>query len=983
MSSGILSDPHRRHLALTVAVGAGLAAYLLGAVQTVYGFNFALLLALLGGYPIFSAAVTGLLSRRISADLAVALAAVAALAIGQYAVAAEVVFIMLVGEALENFAVGRTRSAIGKLLALRPDVVRVRRGEAELLVGPGDVRGDDVVLVRPGERIGVDGKVLAGSSSVDQGPITGESIPADKAPGDEVFAGTINLYGALEIAVERLGEDTTLERIIHLVEQAEEARAPTQRLADRYATWFVPVVLLIAGATWLITRDVTRSVAVLVVACPCALVLATPTAIAAGVGRLVRRGVLVKGGAVLERLGRLRAVVFDKTGTLTEARLRVAEVVPAPGRDPADVLRLGAAVERHSEHPIGQLIVARAAEAGIELPPAIGFTAHPGMGASATLGGFTARVGNARFLEEAGVAVPAELAAGAGRLRQAGCTVVLVAAGDSAVGAVAIEDTPRPGAREAIDRLRELGVERIAMLTGDNAAAAASVARHLGIEDVRSELLPGDKVSAVRAIQRDFEPVAMVGDGINDAPSLVSADVGVAMAEIGTDVAIDSAGLVLLGDRLGGLPDAVAVGRQALRIIWQNILGFALGFNALAVVAAASGFISPVVAAVLHQVSSLVVCLNSLRLLVDFAAAKQRVLTPFRAVRRRWRLAVGAAAAAAACAWLLSGVHTVRIGQAGVAQRFGKVVRPAEGPGLHYRLPWPFGRHRIVDVAGIRRCEVGFRTMPGRFAEPPAYEWNLQHRGGRNERRPEEAVVWAGDEQLVDVNLVVHYRVADPVAAVLTLGATLPDGADKWDALIRGLAEAAVRAEMSRRTTDAVLSADRREVEGVLTARVVRTLAPRGTGLTVLAVRLADVHPPLEVVPDFRDVASALEEKEARINQAHAYRNQVEALARGNAEQRKLAAQAYLQDRTLRAHGRADRFTAVAQAAAEAPELTRLRLYLETVEQVLAGRRKVILDRAPHGARRLLMLGGKALWGLMPPAPGKEPPPPSPEEMER
>ncbi|NQT52867.1 cation-translocating P-type ATPase, partial [bacterium] len=272
MIERLFDDEHKRHLALTALVAVGLGVYLTGAVESIYGFNLALLLALIGGFPIYLAAVSELANRKVSADLAVGLAAIAALAIGQYAVAAEVVLIMLIGEALEHFAVGRTRSAIAELLELRPDEARVRRDGEERLVPTAEVRADDVVLVRPGDRIPVDGKVLAGTSSVDQSPITGESLPADKAPGAEVFAGTINLYGALELAVERLGEDTTLERIIHLVEEAEEAKAPTERLADRYATFFVPVVLVAAGLTYLLTRDAIRSVAVLVVACPCALV---------------------------------------------------------------------------------------------------------------------------------------------------------------------------------------------------------------------------------------------------------------------------------------------------------------------------------------------------------------------------------------------------------------------------------------------------------------------------------------------------------------------------------------------------------------------------------------------------------------------------------------------------------------------------------------------------------------------------------------
>ena len=962
----LFHDPHRRHLALTLLVGAGLAAYLTGSIEAIYGFDLALLLALVGGFPIYSEAVIALGRRKISADLAVSLAAFAALYIGQYAVAAEVILIMLIGEALEHFAVDRTRTGIAALLALRPETARVRRDGHEQVVPADAIRPDDLVLVRPGDRIPVDGRVTGGNSSVDQSPITGESLPADKSPGDEVFAGTINLYGALELSVERLGDDTTLEQIIHLVEEAEAAKAPTQRLADRYATWFVPVVILAAVLTYVFTGEVVRAVAVLVVACPCALVLATPTAVAAGIGSLVRRGVLVKGGVVLEKLGRLRSVVFDKTGTLTLAKLRIAEVVAAPGHDETEVLRLGAAVEHHSEHHIGRLIVEKAAERGIEAVATTDFVAHPGLGAEARVDEATVRVGSPRFFQQIQTAVPPQVEAQVERLGRAGCTVVLVARDAEIVGAVAVRDTVRAEAWESIHRLRALGIRRIAMLTGDHPAAAQTVADELGIEEPQSGLLPADKVEAVRRIGREAGPVAMVGDGINDAPSLVAADVGVAMAEIGTDVAIASADVVLVGDDLRKLADAVVSARRMRRIIWQNILGFALVFNVLAMVAASLGWISPVAAAVLHQVSSLTVVLNSLRLLVDVDRIRHRLDHLRQRIYRRRHIALATAFTLAVAVYAASGFHVVRIGQVAVVQHFGKIVASKEPPGLHYRLPYPFGRHHTVKPQEVRRVEVGFRTVPGAFAEPPAYEWNAQHRGGRAERQAEEATVLAGDESLADVNLVVHYRVADPLAALFRVGPRQSDGTGKWDLLVRDVAEAALRAEMSGRPADAVLSSHRTEIEEAVTRRVAKMLHDYRTGFVVDTVCLGDVHPPLEVVPAFREVASALEDKEARINEAEAYQYEREALARGEAEKKVTGAEAFKQDRTQKARGAADRFVAVAEAYGLSPRVSRLRFYLQTVELSLAGRRKIILDRAPEGARRQLFLGRKGAWqGLL------------------
>jgi len=1030
----LLTDPHRRHLLLTVAVGAGLVAYLTGSVRAVYGFDLTMLLALFGGLPIYYASLSSLLSRKITADLAVSLAAFAALYLGytgmyeenMYLVAAEVIFIMLIGETLENFAVGRTRQGIAALLALRPETARVRRRhrhddahahthdhgphsrhhhhdheevahdrgyhdhrhdghhhddehDHELVVPVDHIRSDDVVIVRPGDRIPVDGRVLSGTSSVDQSPITGESLPADKTPDDEVFAGTINQFGSLELAVERLGEDTTLEQIIHLVEEAEAAKAPTQRLADRYATWFVPIVLGLAGLTYLATGDtwftsgsIIRAVAVLVVACPCALVLATPTAIAAGIGSLVRRGVLIKGGVIFERLGRLRAVVFDKTGTLTLARLRIAQIAATEGHGQLDVLRLAAAVERDSEHPIGRLIVERAEADGIERPATTGFTARPGMGAEANVESALVRVGSPRFIEQAGIGVSAEFAATMDELGQAGCTVVLVARGEELIGAVAVQDTVRPDAREAIGRIRALGIDRIVMLTGDNPAAAGSVAAYLDIDDTRASLLPPDKVEAVRQLQRDTPPVAMVGDGINDAPSLATADVGVAMAEIGTDVAIASADVVLVGDDLRKLPDAIETGRRALAIIWQNILAFALVFNGLAVAAASLGWIGPVAAAVVHQVGSLAVVLNSLRLLFDrrrFAARREAVRLWIERRRRRLAFAV---VALALLVYAATGLHVVGVGEVAVVKQFGRIVRRAEPPGLHYRLPWPLGSHRIVRPDEVRRVEIGFRTSEGDFAEPPAYEWNVQHRGGRHERLSDESTVWTGDENLVDVSLVVQYRVADPVAALVGVGEFRSDGGSKWDMLVRDVAEAALRAEMARRPLEDILSARRPEIEAAVEDGLSSALARYRTGFTVERVCLSDVHPPLDVVPAFREVASALEQKEATINNAEAYQFEKEALALGEAVAKREGAEASGYDRTRTAAGNAERFSAVAGAYAEGREVTRLRIYLETVEKALAGRKKVILDRPPDGSRRQLLFGPKGGWTSLPRMPMEE-----------
>jgi Cu+-exporting ATPase len=964
----LFQDPYRRHLLLTVAVGAGLLAYVTGTLRSIYDFDLAMLLALVGGYPTYSGAVHGLLRRKITADLAVSLAAMAALWVGWrgdnpsswFLVAAEVIFIMLVGESLEEFAIGRTRSGIASLLELRPHTTHVRREGHECEVHVPEIQPDDIVIVRPGDRIPVDGRVIGGVSWIDQSPITGESLPVEKAPGDEVFAGTLNTHGALDVAVERLGHDTTLEQIIHLVEHAEAAKAPVERLADRYAGYFVPAVLVAAAITFWFTRDVSRSVAVLVVACPCALVLATPTAVAAGIGYLVRRGILVKGGAVLENLGRLKAVICDKTGTLTLAQLRVDRLESISGFNEALAWQLAAAVEQYSEHPIARLLVQHARQLGLDIPPAEGFFSQPGLGATATVDSKVVWVGNPRAMESAGVRVPDELHARIEDMRRAGHTLALVAANNEVVAAVGIRDCVRETASAAIHDLQHLGIGQVVMLTGDHEAAARAVAEELSIPEFHFGLLPAEKAEWIARFRKSIAPLAMMGDGINDAPSLVASDVGVALADIGSDVTIESADLVLMGDDLRKLPEAVACGQRVLRTIRQNIITFAIVFNLASVAAASSGWISPVTAAVVHQVSSLAVVLNSLRLLIDLHEWRHRLGDWWYDIKRlRWRIAAGAGAVALV-AYLAGGVHMIGVGEIGVVQQFGKRVLPFEQPGLHYRLPYPFARHYAIQPNAAQRVEIGFRSSPGESPEPPAYEWNVQHRSGKYQPVPDESYTWTGDENLIDVNLVVHYRVIDPETALFKLGVSQDELARKWDDLVRAQSESAFRAEMSRREADDLLEKSRQEIAAKVIYRVNKALVHCGAGLQVINACFGDIHPPLEVVPAFRDVSIAMEEKEARINEAQAYRYQTESTARGQADQRMRAAEGFAADRTGRATAAAARFVEVAAAYATAPKVTALRLYLQSMETALAGKRKVIVD-AGHGGRRALYLGRKAL----------------------
>ena len=398
-------------------------------------------------------------------------------------------------------------------------------------------------------------------------------------------------------------------------------------------------------------------------------------------------------------------------------------------------------------------------------------------------------------MESAGVRISDDLVARIESMLHGGQTLALVAVGDEVIAAIGIRDTIREAAEAAIHDLRHLGVGHIAMLTGDQEAAARAVATELSIAEFHSRLLPAEKADWIAKFRKTFAPLAMVGDGINDAPSLVAADVGVALADIGSDITVESADLVIVGDDLRKLAEAVACGQRVLRTIRQNLIAFAVIFNLASVAAASSGWISPVTAAIVHQASSLAVVLNSLRLLVDFHAWRRRFGDWWYDVKRLRRRIAAAAAAVALVAYLASGLHTIGVGQLGIVQQFGKRVLPLEQPGLRYRLPYPLARHYVIRPDETHRVEIGFRSGPGESTEPPAYEWNVQHRGGRYLPIPEESYVWTGDENLIDVNLIVHYRVADPEAAMFKRGVAEGDLAARWDELVRAESEAAFRAD--------------------------------------------------------------------------------------------------------------------------------------------------------------------------------------------
>ncbi len=576
-------------------------------------FDMAWIAIVLCGVPILLEAFIGLVTAfDIKADVLVSLALIASVCIGEIFAAGEVAVIMQLGSLLEELTVARARAGIEKLVHLTPQTARILRDGKEQIVPAEQVRVGDRIRVLPGESVPVDGIILSGQTSINQAVMTGESLPVDKAAGDEVSSGTVNQFGAFEMEASRVGEDSSIQRMIRLVQSADAGKARIVGLADRWATWIVVVALSAAVLTWWITGELIRAVTILVVFCPCALVLATPTAIMAAIGNAAKHGFLVREGDALERLARVKVIAFDKTGTVTCGVPEVAAVESVPDAfDRDEIYRLAASSEQLSEHPLGKAIVRCYKRTGATVAEVSDFQMLPGRGVCAKAEGRTILAGNAELLREHGITVAAIPAVEA--CRRQGCTITYVAADGVPAGFLALSDTLRKESAATIAALSHLGVKPV-LLTGDHENAAETMAERLHIDEVRANCLPEDKLRYIGEYQDAGLPVCMIGDGINDAPALRKADVGIAMGGIGSDIAVDAADIALIDDEVKELPHLTALSGRMMTTIKVNMT-FSMVLNFIAVALAITGMLNPVIGALVHNAGSVLVIANSAFLL--------------------------------------------------------------------------------------------------------------------------------------------------------------------------------------------------------------------------------------------------------------------------------------------------------------------------------------------------------------------------------
>ena len=608
----------RVSMALLGTLAGGMLLINSGIAKLIYGsgsFNaefFAMAGAILLGSPIVYNAIKSLVQGHTHMDELVALAIIAAFATQDYVTAGIVAFFMLLSELIETRTALGARVSIESLIKLTPTKANIIDSDgSEREVKVSSLKTGDCIRTRPGDNIPADGEVVKGLSSVNEATITGESLPVDKVPGMQVFAGTNNLTGVLDITVTKAGKDTTLGKVQSLIIQAEQTKIPIMRIIDQHVKWYTPTILMIAGIVLFFTRDIDRAITILVVSCPCALILATPTAMVAAISASARLGILIKNVADLEIAGKMTAMVFDKTGTVTTGRLYVTKLTPSEGVEPADLLSVAASAEQMSKHPAARALREVAKEANLSLPATDNFKETPGKGVTALVDSATIQVGRDTFLKENNIDI--SNVSDPALHEEQGFSTLYVAKDSKCIGWIGLQDKTRPEARQAINELLNLGIKRVTMLTGDRNEVASRVAAELNCTDFKAHCLPQDKLAIVEQIKKDGHTVVVVGDGINDAPALAAGDLGIAMGAAGSDVAINSASIALMSDDLKRLPFLVQLSRKTRKVITQN-LGFGILFVILGDTAGAAGWLPAVYAAALHFAGSLIVVFNSARL---------------------------------------------------------------------------------------------------------------------------------------------------------------------------------------------------------------------------------------------------------------------------------------------------------------------------------------------------------------------------------
>ena len=882
--------------------GIGLPSFGPGVSFLNYTFSFATLAAILGGARTLVSVAESLRAGRLGADVALAIAIIAALAIQQPMVAAEVVLIGLVGECLEAYTFGRTQHAIRRLVETVPRMCLVRRGGQEVKVAIDQVAPGEQVITLPGKRVPVDGIVIEGRSAVDQSTLTGESLPVDKSAGDEVYAGTINQFGAIVIEARHVAAQTVMGRVIELTAQALKQKSNRERTADRWARLFLPIVLVLALATFALHYWLNRSqptaylaglypaLAVLVVACPCALILATPATLMAAIARLARTGVLIKSSQGLEHLAETTLLVLDKTGTLTEGRLQLGDVISFhDGLNKDTLLRIAATAEQRSEHPVAVLFAEEARKRGLNLDSIRDFNAHPGAGVTARAGNQLLRVGNRRFLEEQGIPLSENAEGSLAKLDDAGQTPLFVALDDRLVGVIGVWDTIRPEAAAVLADLRRSGLTSFALLTGDRAAAARAVAERLEIHQVLAEQLPQQKAEFVRQQQAAGQHVAMIGDGVNDAPALAVAHVGLALGGMGSDIAAEAGDVVLMGDPLRPLPMLYRLSRKTVEILRQNMLWFAIGVNVAGILltawilplwSAEAREQAPLWAAIYHQIGSLAVLLNAMRLLWFERSSESAWMKSLSGlgkrlddgiegfnlhdfshwVEERWKALAASSGLLLALLYLATGITQIQPDAVGILSRCGRPLGGELAPGLHLHWPWPWETVTTVEPARLRGVEIGFRNL-GQATEV-AQTWSSPHTGLTLPDR-EESLMITGDGNLLEVQLILNYTIAHPKSYLF--------GSNDPQATLRVLGESVVRELLAQSDFMDVLTGRREEFQKSVMRRLqIRLAEPayQRLGIRLEGVAFQDVHPPRELVEAYYEVTRAQSRKAQLITEA-------------------------------------------------------------------------------------------------------------------